>query len=114
MSSRGGKDDHCIGREALVLAVGEFLSEAPIMWRSFFLAIGITLIILGVECLGIESVNLKMRDKPPAPTSPWDTAPKVGPNKKLTPQNWAPWSLMSSGIVVCLYSFTIPRRVQGT
>lgn len=83
------------------------------MWRSFFLGIGITLIILGVECLGIERVNLRMRDDPPAATSPWDTAAKVGPNKKLTPQNWAPWSLMSTGAVVCLYSFTIPRRVQG-
>ncbi len=83
------------------------------MWRAVFLAIGITLVILGVECLGVESVNLKLRDAPPEPTSPWDTAPKVGPNKRLTPQGWAPWSLMSSGVVVCLYSFTVPRRVQG-
>ena len=83
------------------------------MWRAVFLAIGITLVILGVECLGVESVNLKLRDAPPEPTSPWDTAPKTGPNKTLTPESWAPWSLMSSGIVVCLYSFTVPRRVQG-
>ena len=83
------------------------------MWRAFFLAVGISLVILGVECLGVEKVTLKIREKPPAPTSPWDTPPSAGPNMTLVPQNWAPWSLMSSGVVVCLYSFTIPRRVQG-
>jgi hypothetical protein len=83
------------------------------MWRAFFLAIGTFLMILGVECLGVEAVNLKVRDAPPAPVSPWDTEPKVGPRKKLTPPGWAPWSLMSSGAVVCLYSFTIPRRIKG-
>ena len=83
------------------------------MCRAFFLAVGISLVILGVECLGVESVTLRIHDKPAAPTSPWDTPAKVGPKKKLVPQNWAPWSLMSSGVVVCLYSFTIPRRVQG-
>ena len=28
------------------------------MWRSFFLAIGICLMIFGLECLGVERVTL--------------------------------------------------------
>ena len=32
------------------------------MWRAFFLAIGFFVMILGVECLGVERVSLKMRD----------------------------------------------------
>jgi hypothetical protein len=83
------------------------------MWRAFFLAMGIFLMTLGVECLGVETVHLKMRDAPPPRVSPWDTEEKVGPLKKITPPRWAPWSLMSSGAVVCLYSFTLPRRVKG-
>ena len=83
------------------------------MWRSFFLAVGVSLLILCVECLGVEQVNLKMRNPPPPPSSPWDTAPKVGPQKKIAPPSWAPWSLISAGAVVCLYSFTIPGRMKG-
>ena len=84
------------------------------MWRALFLAIGICLMIVGMECLGVEQVKLKMHDDPPPPTSPWDTAPKVGPQKVITPLSWWPWSLMSTGAVVCLYSFTIPRRVKAS
>lgn len=83
------------------------------MWRAFFLAIGFFLMILGVECLGVETVNLKIHDKAPAPVSPFDIEQKVGGPKQLTPPPWAPWSLLSSGAVMCLYSFTIPRRVSG-
>lgn len=83
------------------------------MWRAFFLAVGLFLVILGVECLGVQQVNLKLHDDPPPPISAWDTEPKLGPQKQINPPRWAPWSLMSCGAVVCLYSFTIPRRVQG-
>jgi len=83
------------------------------MWRAFFLAIGVSLIILGVECLGVEKIQLKSREAPPPPSSPMEEAPKVGPHKTISPPPWAPWSLMSTGAVVCLYSFTIPKRVAG-
>ncbi len=83
------------------------------MWRSLFLAVGLFLIILGVECLGVETINLKFRDPPKESNLPWESAPAVGPRKKISPPPWAPWSLLSSGAVVCLYSFTIPRRVKS-
>ncbi len=83
------------------------------MWRALFLAIGIYLMLVGVECLGVETVTLKTREAPPAPVSPFDTTPKVGAPMAVTPPSWAPWSLMATGAVVCLYSFTIPKRVNG-
>jgi hypothetical protein len=88
-------------------------AEAQIMWRAIFLAIGIYFVILGVECLGVEKAILKIHGDPPPPVSPWDTEAKLGTPVTITPPHWAPWSLMSSGVVVCLYSFTIPRRVKG-
>jgi hypothetical protein len=34
--------------------------------------------------------------------------------REVIPPEWAPWTLMSAGAVVMLYSFTIPRRMgQG-
>jgi hypothetical protein len=83
------------------------------MWRAFFLAIGIFLVILGIECLAVEKVYLKIHDEPQAQMNPFDPTPKEGAPKQLTPQNWHPWSLLSIGVVICLYSFTIPRRMQG-
>ena len=83
------------------------------MWRAMFLAAGVFLIILGLECLGVEAVTLKLREDPPPPSSPFDTQAKVGTRRIITPPGWAPWSLMSCGAVVCLYSFTIPLRVKG-
>jgi hypothetical protein len=33
--------------------------------------------------------------------------------RELTPPDWAPWSLMATGAVVIIYSFTVPKRVAG-
>jgi hypothetical protein len=84
------------------------------MWRSFFLAIGIFLCILGAECLAVQKFVLKSRGPadPKAQTAP-DNQPRLGPQREVIPREWAPWSLMSTGAVVCLYSFTIPRRLAG-
>ncbi|MCH8839927.1 MAG: hypothetical protein IH831_04485 [Planctomycetes bacterium] len=59
---------------------------------------------LGVEALAIEKAILKQ--------------PKNGESRRfvedeITPPEWAPWSLMASGAVVVLYSFTIPRRISS-
>jgi hypothetical protein len=83
------------------------------MWRALFLAVGVFVMVLGVECLGVDTITLRLREKPPAPVSPFDTPPAEGALRQLNPPPWAPWSLLSSGAVMCLYSFTIPRRVAG-
>jgi hypothetical protein len=82
------------------------------MWRSFFLAIGITFVLVGVQFLGIEKVVLKMKGEPPAATSPFDTEPKPAPAVEVNPPPWAPYSMMSTGAIVCLYSFTLPKRFK--
>ena len=38
------------------------------MWKSFFLAVGLTVVLLGVECLGVERFVFKLQaGQPPAP-----------------------------------------------
>ena len=83
------------------------------MWRAMFLAIGVFLLLLGVQCLGVSQFTLKIRDEAAASANIFDTTPALGPQKIVAPPPWAPWSLMSTGAVVCLYSFTIPKRVAG-
>ncbi len=71
------------------------------MWRSFFLAIGAYCLLLGIEALAVEKAVLKVS---PNTGSTW---------REVMPPDWAPWSLLGTGAVVVLYSFTIPQRVNG-
>jgi hypothetical protein len=80
------------------------------MWRAFFLALGTYLVLLGAQCLGVERFVLKARE---SAAESQQLIPSAPPSQKaLDPPPWAPWSLMSTGAVVCLYSFSIPRRMN--
>lgn len=80
------------------------------MWKSFFLAIGITMCIVGVECLLIERATLTDAAVATRNVS-YDGQIAPPRSKNVVPPEWAPWSLMSTGAVIILYSFSIPRRV---
>lgn len=80
------------------------------MWRSLFVALGVSSIILGVECLLVDKAVLANRAAAAAPTKT-GAPPAAVAKREVTPPDWAPWSLMSTGSVVVLYSFTLPRRV---
>lgn len=88
------------------------------MWRAFFFAVGAMLIIIGVECLLIDSATFAS-DQPevvqvnngwfqPASTM------QVSSGKVFRPKDWVAWSALASGAVVVIYSFTLPRRWGGT
>ena len=80
------------------------------MWRSFFLAIGVYGILLGAEAMAIQRAELR----PDAPLVRSDViGTRRGGVREVVPPPWAPWSLLSAGTVVVLYSFTIPRRLNG-
>lgn len=70
------------------------------MFRSLALALGAYSCLLGVEALFIKQATLK-----PAEGS---TEQKV-----IIPPPWAPWSLMAGGAVTILYTFSIPKRMNG-
>lgn len=72
------------------------------MWRALFLAIGVYCCLLGVEALALDQAVLKPKVR---------GGQVIAPARRITPPDWAPWSLMAGGAVVVLYSFTIPRRV---
>lgn len=74
------------------------------MWRAFFLAVGISLCILGAEAMVLHKAVLA------AEKSPEKQMVSPAKPREIKPPEWAPWSLLSAGAVVVLYSFTIPRR----
>ena len=71
------------------------------MWRSLFLALGLFSLILGIEALLIDSATLANHGDPAL----------LG--REVVPAEWAPWSLLSAGAVVILYSFTLPQKLKG-
>ncbi|MFP6674917.1 MAG: hypothetical protein VB878_07540 [Pirellulaceae bacterium] len=73
------------------------------MWRAFFLAVGITVTILGAEFLAVDKAVLHRTNK--------ETGKRT--TKVVQPPEWVPWTLLSTGTVVVLYSFSIPRRVSA-
>ena len=78
------------------------------MWRAFFLAVGTYACLLGAECLVLEKAVLKTRQVRAAGLF----EAGVGRQREIIPSDWAPWSLLSVGAVMMLYSFTIPKRVR--
>jgi len=96
------------------------------MWRAFFLAIGITLAILGGECLIVEKAEVSWpanNEPPPQPTYlsratylPGSefllgSKPVVDSSKTvITPSDWAAWTLLSAGAVIALYSVSVARQ----
>ncbi|MCC6493729.1 MAG: hypothetical protein IT424_12005 [Pirellulales bacterium] len=72
------------------------------MFRSLFLAFGVYSCLLGVEALAVDQAILKRPEDQPA-----------APQKVVAPPDWAPWSLLGAGAVVVIYSFTIPKRMNG-
>lgn len=86
------------------------------MWRSLFLALGIMLLIVGVECLLIDSATFgNVKTETVQVSNGWFQEPKtvevVKGGKEVTPPDWIPWSFLFSGGVTLLYSFTLPARL---
>jgi hypothetical protein len=79
----------------------------PAMMRSFFLALGISALLLGVECLIIERAEMHDNDSGAMAGFARRAVPSY---REVEPPEWAPWSLMSVGAVVILYTITIPKR----
>ena len=85
--------------------------KAPLMWRAFFLALGIYACIFGAECMVIESYVMASESAVPAQqTSLFQASgsPTIS-TREWKPPEWAPWSLLSTGAIVILYSLTLNR-----
>jgi hypothetical protein len=73
------------------------------MWRALFLALGFYTCLLGGEALILDKAVLRPEMKDGQAQAP----------REIIHPEWAGWSLMATGAVVVLYSFTIPQRVAS-
>ncbi|MGA2501728.1 MAG: hypothetical protein ABSH20_28645 [Tepidisphaeraceae bacterium] len=84
------------------------------MWRAFFLAMGTCFLLIGAQCLAVDRFVFKSRLPPPPKESLLSLTgeTELGPHREIKTPEWAPYILMSTGAIVCLYSFTVPRRMK--
>lgn len=84
------------------------------MWRSLFLAIGVYVALLGAQCLVVQRFVLTQQEVVIQANIGilGEEKTKITRKKEVVPPPWAPWSLMSTGAITCIYSFTIPARVK--
>ena len=79
------------------------------MIRSFFLAVGIFAILLGAECMVLDRAVLAPSQEP---TLNGFAERVAAAQREIKPPEWAPWSLLSVGTIVILYSFTLPEKMK--
>jgi hypothetical protein len=81
------------------------------------LAIAVTLCLLGLECLVVKRATLSLQSAPnDTPALNYDLLDPaadpllgaVGTKRVIEPPEWAPFGLLSAGIVLLLYSKTMP------
>ena len=84
------------------------------MWRSIFCAVGIFLCLLGAQCFVVEEAVLAKSVAPRAPIVAADgTINPRGRAREIKTQEWMPFSFLGAGVLLILYTFTLPRRFQG-
>lgn len=99
------------------------------MWRSLFLALGIFSLILGAETLVVDKYLMADGQKLPRIikgsqgqiNSPFQQAgyqnyagpaPR-SPNRVVQTKDWMPWSLLATGTIIVLYTYSLPLRGQS-
>ncbi|MDH3717547.1 MAG: hypothetical protein OES79_05440 [Planctomycetota bacterium] len=83
------------------------------MWRALFLAIGMFICLIGLQCLVIEKAVFANFAQPVQETNTFGISEPAPRGRVVVPPDWAPWAFLASGVVVILYSFTIPRRMRS-
>lgn len=84
------------------------------VWRAFFFAVGAMMVIVGIECLMIDSATFASEGAETVQVNnSWFGPPEtmqIASQKTIKPAEWIPWSLIASGAVVILYALTLPKR----
>lgn len=83
------------------------------MWRSVFIALGLMAIIIGLECLFIESASFYSPTETEASSFVNPVGQPASDTREWRPQEWFPWLILSAGAITVLYAFTLPKRIRS-
>lgn len=109
--------------------------EGAVVWRAFFMAVGLYTMLLGGECFILDRVELSKSFTSALANSETSSRPSVGtpisanifqnsgyqyqpmPDANSTPRGrmfkpreWMPWSLLAAGAVIVMYTSSTARK----
>lgn len=87
--------------------------KANPMRRSLFIALGVMAIILGFECLIIDSAHIYAAADTQASSFVNPSGSPSMSTKEWRPSEWMPWVMLAGGTITVLYAFTLPTRFRG-
>jgi len=82
------------------------------MRRALFIAMGIMAIIIGLECLVIDSAVFYSPKQTDASSFFDPAGSPAAHTRKWEPKDWMPWAALSVGTITILYAFTLPKRFR--
>ena len=82
------------------------------MWRSVFLAIGVTCCIVGLECMVVDEAVLANSFLGNRTAAAMDFYRMSAETHQFRTEEWMPWSFLAAGAVIILYSIQLPKRFQ--
>jgi hypothetical protein len=92
------------------------------MWKSFFLAVGIFLLFLGVETLVVDKFvmadgkaipRLVSGSGGPGQSGPFMPAGYTRMKREFSTKDWMPWSLLASGVITVMYTLSLHNPPAG-
>lgn len=96
------------------------------MWKSFFLAFGFFLLIMGVETLVVQKFVMASGSRVPRivssmtdelSTPAWNNPAQAGTTnvrkREIRTREWMPWSLLAAGAITVMYTLSLPQRSPG-
>ncbi len=77
------------------------------MFRWLAIALGVVLVVLGVESLAVDKAILHKKKVEQANEQFAFMSAEPAPAEIVVPE-WAPWTMLSTGAVILLYALAIP------
>lgn len=84
----------------------------PSLIRSFFLAAGMTAVLFGLCSAALDKVTLNKRTESAPAETLLPSEPTLGARKEFLIPHYFPSALVGGGIVLCVYTFTLPKRFK--
>ncbi len=78
------------------------------MIKSISMGIGVFLVILGLMLHTVESYTVRPKNRQAA--TAFDPAPVA---KVVEVDPWRPWAYFGAGVVLCLWTCTLPAKING-
>lgn len=87
--------------------MNRFSGKGPqTMIKSVSLGIGAFLLILGLSLHAVDSYTVRAKVE----ATSFGMAPAA---KVVVPEPWKPWAYLGAGVVLCLWTCTLPAKING-